>query len=93
MSHGAKTYELLKQKQYAAMDVYDQVLQLFTAKHRFIKNVPIEKIQDYEEKLLIEMHKNHQDIIDSIKEKKAMSTEDENNLKEAIGKFTEDYLS
>ena len=42
LDHGAKVYELLKQKQYDSMDVYDQVIQLFTAKHRFIKEVDIE---------------------------------------------------
>ena len=44
LDHGAKVYELLKQKQYDSMDVYDQVIQLFTAKHRFIKQIELAKI-------------------------------------------------
>lgn len=93
LDHGAKVYELLKQKQYDSMDVYDQVIQLFTAKHRFIKAVPIEKIADYEEALLSHMHTFHQELIDAIKDIKMISSEVESKLKEIIEKFTNDYLA
>ena len=86
-------YELLKQKQYSAMDVYDQVLQLFTARHRFIKSVPVEKIAKYEEKLLSYMHMHHQDLIDDIKEHKSISKEVEEALKKAMETYTNDFLS
>ena len=93
LDHGAKVYELLKQKQYASMDVYDQVLQLFTAKHRFIKSIPLEKISAYEEDLLVYMHTHHQDLIDAIKAERKISDEVEKKLKEVIGKYTEDYMN
>ena len=92
LDHGAKVYELLKQKQYASMDVYDQVLQLFTAKHRFIKDVPLESIQDYEEAMLLHVHSLHQDVVDSIKEAKMISPENEEKLKAILDDFTKDYL-
>ena len=93
LDHGAKVYELLKQKQYSAMDVYDQVLQLFTARHRFIKSVPVEKIAKYEEELLSYMHMHHQDLIDDIKEHKSISKEVEEALKKAMETYTNDFLS
>lgn len=93
LDHGAKVYELLKQKQYASMDVYDQVLQLFTAKHRFIKKVPLERIMEYEESLLVYMHASHQKIIDDIKENKKITDETEVKLKEIINHFTNDFIS
>ena len=93
LDHGAKVYELLKQRQYASMDVYDQVLQLFTARHRFIKNVSLEKIADYEESLVSYMHTHHQDLIDEMKAEKKISDEVEAKLKDIIGKFTTDYIS
>ena len=91
--HGAKVYELLKQKQYDSMDVYDQVIQLFTAKHRFIKNVDIEKIQDYEAQLVSHIHALHNDLLEDIKAKRMISEETEAKLKDVIGKFTNDYIS
>lgn len=92
LDHGAKVYELLKQKQYDAMDVYDQVIQLFTAKHRFIKKVSIDKISQYEETLLEYMHCNHQDLIDELKKNKKITDEIEFKLKEIIEKFTNDFI-
>ena len=93
LDHGAKVYELLKQKQYDSMDVYDQVIQLFTAKHRFIKNVDIEKIQDYEAQLVSHIHALHNDLLEDIKAKRMISEETEAKLKDVIGKFTNDYIS
>ena len=93
LDHGAKVYELLKQKQYDSMDVYDQVLQLFTAKHRFIKHVELDKVAKYEEELLSYMHANHQALIDDIKANKMISSENEAKLKEIIGTFTQDFIT
>ena len=92
LDHGAKVYELLKQKQYDSMDVYDQVIQLFTAKHRFIKEVDIEDIQDYEEKLLSHVHSLHQDVIEDMKQNKRITEENEAKLKEIVKEFTKDYI-
>ena len=92
LDHGAKVYELLKQKQYSAMDVYDQVIQLFTAKHRYIKYVPLNRIAQYEEDLVSYMHANHQNLIDSIKLEKKISDENEEKLKEIIEKYTKEYV-
>ena len=75
------------------MDVYDQVIQLFTAKHRFIKNVDIEKIQDYEAQLVSHIHALHNDLLEDIKAKRMISEETEAKLKDVIGKFTNDYIS
>ena len=93
LDHGAKVYELLKQRQYDSMDVYDQVLQLFTARHRFIKSVPVEKIAEYEANLLSYMHTHHQDLIDDIKANRSISKETEAALKKAIETYTNDFLS
>ena len=92
LDHGAKVYELLKQKQYDSMDVYDQVLELFSVKYRFIKDVELTKIQDYEESLVRYIHTNHQDIIDKMKETKSILPEVEEKLKEIYTKFTKEYL-
>lgn len=93
LDHGAKVYELLKQKQYDLMDVYDQVLQLFTAKYRYIKKVQLEKINDYESSLLTYMHANYQDVIEDIKKNEKITDETLNKLKEIIEKFTDDYVN
>ena len=92
LDHGAKVYELLKQKQYDSMDVYDQVIQLFSAKHRFIIEVNIEDIQDYEEKLLDHIHSLHKYVIDDMRQNKRITEENETKLKEIVKEFTKDYV-
>jgi F-type H+-transporting ATPase subunit alpha len=74
------------------MDVYDQVIQLFTAKHRFIKEVNIEDIQDYEEKLLAHIHSLHKYVIDDMRQNKRITEENETKLKEIVKEFTKDYV-
>ncbi len=92
LDHGSKVYELLKQKQYDLMDVYDQVIQLFTTKYRFIKDVPLSSIQDYEESLINYMHANKQDVMDMLAKEKKITPELETTLKNIIKEFTENYL-
>ena len=93
LNHGAKVYELLKQKQYASMNVFDQVIQLFTAKHKLIDNIPINKIQDYEESLINFMHSSQKALMDDLKKNKAISQELEENLLKVIREFTKNYLA
>lgn len=92
LDHGSKVLELLKQPQYETMDVYDEVLSLFLVKHRLIKEVPINKINDYEKSTINFIHSKHQELLDDIKEKQAISKENEEKLLVVLEKFTKEYL-
>lgn len=92
LDHGSKVLELLKQPQYETMDVYDEVLSLFLVKHRLIKEVPINKINDYEKSTINFIHNKHQELLDDIKEKQAVSKENEEKLLVVLEKFTKEYL-
>lgn len=92
LDHGSKVLELLKQPQYETMDVYDEVLSLFLVKHRLIKDVPINKINDYEKSTINFIHSKHQKLLDDIKEKQAISKENEEKLLVVLEKFTKEYL-
>ena len=92
LNHGAKVYELLKQKQYDSMNVFDQVIELFTAKHRIIDDIDIESIQDYESSLVNYMNTNQKELMAELKDKKAISKELEEKLLKVIKEFTLTYL-
>ena len=92
LNHGAKVYELLKQKQYDSMNVFDQVIELFTAKHRIIDDIDFESIQDYESSLVNYMNTNQKELMAELKEKKAISKELEEKLLKVIKDFTLTYL-
>ncbi|MCH5179694.1 MAG: F0F1 ATP synthase subunit alpha [Erysipelotrichales bacterium] len=93
LNHGAKVYELLRQKQYASMNVFDQVIQLFTAKYKLIDDIPMNKIQDYEESLLNHMHSKQKKLMKDLEKNKAISKELEEKLLEAITEYTKNYLA
>lgn len=92
LNHGAKVYELLKQKQYDSMNVFEQVIELFTAKHRIIDDIDIESIQDYESSLVNYMNTNQKELMAELKDKKAISKELEEQLLKVIKEFTLTYL-
>lgn len=92
LNHGAKVYELLKQKQYDSMNVFDQIIELFTAKHRIIDDIDIESIQDYESSLVNYMNTNQKELMAELKDKKAISKELEEKLLKVIKEFTLTYL-
>ena len=92
LDHGSKVLELLKQPQYETMDVYDEVLSLFFFFFRLIKEVPINKINDYEKSTINFIHSKHQELLDDIKEKQAISKENEEKLLVVLEKFTKEYL-
>ena len=93
LNHGAKVYELLRQKQYCSLNVFDQVIQLFTAKHKIIDVIPMNKIQDYEQSLISYMHSNHKKLMDELASKKTIDSKLEEQLLKAINKFTTNYLA
>lgn len=50
LNHGNRLTQLLIQKQYSPMPMPEEVLSLFTGKYKYLKQVPVDKVQDYEEK-------------------------------------------
>lgn len=92
LDHGSKVLELLKQPQYATMNVYDEVLSLFLAKHRLIKKVPVNQILDYEKCVLEFIHQKHENLLDEIKKENKITPLCEEKLLDVLSQFTEEYL-
>jgi F-type H+/Na+-transporting ATPase subunit alpha len=92
IEHGARLTELLKQGQYSPMKLSHEVMTLFAAKHRFIKEVPVAKILDYQEYLLRELDQSHGALIDEIDALKAISPDLETKLKTAVEAITKQFL-
>lgn len=89
LDRGAKMVELLKQKQYSPMPVEEQIVILFAATKGFLDNVEIERVHEFEWRLLQYMRADKQYILDEIKEKKDITNIDELNkaLEEFKSKF------
>ena len=93
LEHGKKVMELLKQPQYAPMDVYDQIMVLFSAKHRFIKKVPLVRIKEYPAELLKWLHQHHENLFEDLKKMNALDETLENTLKNVMMQFTDEFIN
>lgn len=89
LDRGAKMVELLKQKQYSPIPVEEQVVILFAATKGFLDNIEIERVSEFEWRLLQYMREDKKYILDGIKEKKDIENIDELNkvLEEFKSKF------
>ena len=89
LDRGAKMVELLKQKQYSPIPVEEQIVVLFAATKGFLDNIEIERVHEFEWRLLQYMKADKQHILDEIKEKKDITNMDELNkaLEEFKSKF------
>lgn len=89
LDRGAKMVELLKQKQYSPMPVEEQIVILFAATKGFLDNVEIERVHEFEWRLLQYMRADKQYILDNIREKKDIENIEELNkaLEEFKSKF------
>jgi F-type H+/Na+-transporting ATPase subunit alpha len=92
IEHGARLTELLKQGQYSPMKLSHEVMTLFAAKHRFIKDVPVAKILDYQEYLLRELDQSHGALMNEIDTVKAISPDLETQLKTAVEAITKQFI-
>lgn len=91
IEHGERVREVLKQAQYAPRDVIDQIITLFALENGFVKNVKVEKVQEYMDGLVEKFAVAHSDLLDEIREKKVLSDELTVKLKEAVKAYTTQF--
>ncbi len=83
LDKGAKNVEILKQKQYSPVSVEKQIAIIFAGTHGLLRDVPIDKVKDFETEFLELMEVKHKDILATLKEGK-FPDELEEKLKKII---------
>ncbi|MBF0578668.1 F0F1 ATP synthase subunit alpha [Erysipelotrichaceae bacterium RD49] len=91
LHHGNRLTQLLVQKQYSPLSMPEEVLSLFTGKYKYLRSIPVEMVQDFEDKMLMFFKTEHPEIIAQIAEKKALDDELTARIKELMDSFLEDY--
>lgn len=91
LDHGERLTQLLIQHQYSPMSVEEQVVSLFAAKNKFLKNIKAEDVGMYEKEMLSYMRRNHQGILDEIRTKQALDETLEQQLKDALVAFGKEF--
>jgi len=91
LERGDKLTELLKQPLYAPLQIEEQVISIFTAVKGFLKEVDLQSIGDFENKLLFQIKKDKKDLMKKIRKEKKLSEEMHNELTEYLNQFVKLY--
>jgi F-type H+-transporting ATPase subunit alpha len=91
LARGERTVEVLKQGQYAPMDVEDQVLILYALTNGHLDDREIAKLARFEKEYLEFVHNTAPGIIDELKKTKDISRELEQKIIEVIEKFKKSF--
>jgi F-type H+-transporting ATPase subunit alpha len=87
LEHGERINELMKQKQYAPMNVAEMGSVLFAANEGFLIDVSVEKILDFEAALIAYMNSEHAEFMAEINAKGAYTPEVIDAMRKAIETF------
>ena len=91
LNHGNRLTQLLVQPQYAPLSMPEEVLSLFTGKYKYLRSIPVDKVQDFENQMLMFFKTEHPEILDEIAEKKTLDDELTSRIKDLMDKFLGDY--
>lgn len=87
LDHGERLTKLLVQKQYAPLTMSEQVLSLFAAKNKYLKDVDVDQVELYESEMHKFIHREHPEIISELDEKQKIDDELNGKIKEALDAF------
>jgi F-type H+-transporting ATPase subunit alpha len=87
LAKGERLVELLKQGQYAPVEVMDQVVALYAATKGMFDSIPVANIRDIEADLVAHLHSKHSDLMTSLNDAKVVTGDNETKLVEVIKSF------
>ncbi len=87
LNHGKRVMEILKQPQYKTLEVEKEVVILYAVTNKYLDDVPVDRIADFERGFFEFMEQNHNNILIEIKETGVMSDKATEELKSAIESF------
>jgi F-type H+-transporting ATPase subunit alpha len=91
LGRGARVVEIFNQKNYHPIPVEVQVATLWAVQNNFFDNVPVEKVKDFQNKLVDFLTTRQEAILGLIRDKGAIDDSLAAQLKSAIGNFAETY--
>ncbi|MEW6250186.1 MAG: F0F1 ATP synthase subunit alpha [Planctomycetota bacterium] len=93
LDRGRRMVELLKQPQYAPMDVWDQILSIHAGVRGFLDDIPLNRVSAFEGALLKHYHDEYPEIVEQLGRERKMSDELEAKLKEIVAAFKKQFVA
>ena len=91
LAQGERIKEILKQPQYKPMPVEKQVVIIYAATRKYLLDIEVDRILEFESGLFEYISTNYPDIFEKIREEKKLSDELEDAFKKAITEFKETF--
>jgi F-type H+/Na+-transporting ATPase subunit alpha len=90
LDKGARNVEILKQAQYSPVSVQKQVAIIYLGANNLLKDVPLNKVREFEDMFLTTLEKRNPEILEAIK-KAAISDKDGATLRALAADLTVQY--
>ncbi len=87
LAQGERIKEILKQPQYKPMPVEYQVIIIYAATNKYLLDVPVEEITEFEKNFFEFLDTKYPEIPENIRKEKVISDETEELLQKAIAEF------
>ena len=88
LDHGERVTELMKQKQYAPQSVAEMALMIYAADNKFLSDVAVNKIGDFESALLSYMKAENSDLMEQINKTGDWNDDIQASFEVALKKFS-----
>ncbi len=92
LNKGYRLNEILKQNQYSGLPLEKQVLILYAGINNYLDKVATENVKEYEAKLFDFAESKYMKLLKEIAEKKEMTPEIEDQIKELLVTFNKDIM-
>ena len=93
LAKGERIVAVLKQPQSSPISVENQIIIIYAVINDFLKDIPVDRIAEYETALFEHMDNDHAEIIDDLKKNKVLSPDNEEKLKAILKKFAERFTA
>lgn len=92
LEKGKRNVEILKQAQYSPVTVEKQVAMIYLGTNGLLKDVPVEKVKEFEEIFLLKLEQLHPDVLETFKAGK-LTDEATGTVKKLAGELARQYKS
>lgn len=93
LTRGRRMMEIMKQKQYVPMSIEHQVAIIYAGNSGELDDIPIERVSEFEEKLLAHIENTKQTLLDRIHTTGVLSDETKTELSGVIKEFKRGFIA
>ncbi|MDF2997054.1 MAG: synthase alpha subunit [Xanthobacteraceae bacterium] len=91
LNRGARLTELLKQSQFSPLKVEEQVVVIFAGTNGYLDALPVSKVREFENGLLLFLRTNNADLLDTIRTSRELSKDTTEKLTKALDTFAKTF--